>query len=255
MRLPTWRARRMWQRNADVFMRLFWSIAPGFMIEPIIVLLALGLGFGSFMGNIGGSSYIQFIVPGVIASYAMSSASFECTYGVYFRMEYRRTYDSILATPLNIEDVVTGEIFWGATRSVVTVVIIMVVAAALGLLHSPWALLVPPVAVLEGLMFASIATLFTSLAPSIYHFNYYFTLFIAPLTFFSGAFFPLSSFPESVQVVGRIVPLTPAVELNRALVTGDFSSGGLLGAIIIMLVVTTVFFALSMLTMKRRVTD
>lgn len=254
MRLPSWRFIRMWQRNRDVFLGLWWSIAPGFMIEPIILLLALGLGFGHFMGVIGGQDYIYFIVPGVIASYVMTSATFECTYGTFFRMEYRRVYDSILATPLNVEDVAAGEIFWGATRSVVTATIIIVVAYLFGLLPSPWVLLVPLVAFLQGIMFASIALVFTSLVPSVYSFNYYFTLFIAPITFFSGAFFPLTSFPEAVQVVGRIVPLTPAVDILRALVQGEFHSG-LLASLLYMLLLTTVFFLIAMTTMRRRVID
>ena len=254
MKLPSWRSFRMWQRNRDVFFRLWRSIAPGFMIEPIILLLALGLGFGYFMGVIDELDYMEFIVPGVIATYVMTSATFECTYGTFFRMEYRRTYDSILATPLNIEDVVAGEILWGATRSVITAVIILVVAVFFQLLPSPWVLLVPLVAVLEGMMFASIAMVFTSLAPSIYSFNYYFTLFIAPITFFSGAFFPLASFPEAVQVVSRLVPLTPAVELIRALVRGEFHPGLWL-SLLSMALLTVVFFFIATNTMRRRVID
>ncbi len=244
----------MWQRNRDVFLRLWVSIAPGFMIEPIILLVDLGYGFGEFMGPIDGLDYINFIVPGILGAYAMTSATFECTYGTFFRMEYRRVYDSILATPLNIEDVSAGEIFWGATRSVVTATIIIVVAYLFQLLPSPWVLLVPLVAFLQGIMFASIAIVFTSLAPSVYSFNYYFTLFIAPITFFSGAFFPLTSFPEAIQTVGRIVPLTPAVDIMRALVQGEFHSG-LLISLLYMLLLTTAFFLIAMTTMRRRVID
>ena len=83
MRLPSWRSMRMWQRNRDVFFRLWWSIAPGFMIEPIILLVALGFGFGNFMGIVDGQEYIHFIVPGILASYIMTSATFECTYGTF----------------------------------------------------------------------------------------------------------------------------------------------------------------------------
>jgi len=254
MRLPSRRLIRMWQRNADVFLRLWRSIAPGFIIEPIILLLALGLGFGAFMGIIDGQQYIEFIVPGIIATYAMTSATFECTYGVFFRMEYRRTYDSILATPLNIEDIVAGEIFWGATRSMITAIIILIVAAFFQLLPSPWALLIPLVAILEGLMFASLGMVFTSLVPSVYSFNYYFTLFITPITFFSGAFFPLTSFPESVQIVSHMVPLTPAVDITRALVHGEFHPGLLLSLVAIILL-AILFFSISVVTMRRRVIE
>ncbi len=244
----------MWQRNRDVFFRLWKSIAPGFMIEPIILLIALGYGFGSFMGIIDGREYMEYIVPGLVGSYAMTTAVFECSYGVYFRMEYRRTYDSILTTPLNVEDIIGGEILWGATRSLITAVIILVVAIMFQLIPSFWALLVPVVAVIEGIMFASITIVFTSLVPSVYSFNYFFTLFIAPVTFLSGAFFPLDSLPEVVGTIGSVMPLTPAVEVIRSLVNGQFESGFVV-SVGYLLLLAAIFFWLAVLTMRRRVIE
>jgi len=244
----------MWQRNRDVFFRLWKSIAPGFMIEPIILLVALGFGFGAFMGVIDGNSYMEYIVPGLVGSYAMTTAVFECSYGVYFRMEYRRTYDSILTTPLNVEDIIGGEILWGATRSLITAVIILIVATMFQLIPSFWVVLAPVVAVIEGIMFASVTIVFTSLVPSVYSFNYFFTLFIAPVTFLSGAFFPLDSMPEIVGIIGSVMPLTPAVEIVRSLVNGQFESGFIL-SIGYLLLLTVVFFLLAVLTMRRRVIE
>jgi len=247
----SWRFIRVWQRNRDVFFRLWHSEAPGFVLEPIIILVAMGLGLGAYVGLVDGQKYIEFIAPGVIASYAMFSASFECTYGSYVRMEYQRTYDAIIATPLSVEDVTAGEIFWGATRSFMTGTVILVIAVAFQLVHSPWALVIPVLAFLEGIMFASIAILFTSIVPAIYSFNYYFTLFITPMFFFSGVFFPLSSFPPIVQTLSWIAPLTPVVHLTRALTNGEFHPG-LLGALAIIIAVTAVFFSVSLVTMRRR---
>ncbi len=253
MRPFSWRFIRMWQRNRDVFFRLWHSEAPGFVAEPIIILLAMGLGLGAYVGLVDGQRYIEFIAPGIIASYAMFSASFECTYGSFLRMEFQRTYDAIIATPLNIEDVIAGEIFWGATRSLMTGTVILVIAAAFQLIHSPWAALIPIVSFLQGIMFASIAILFTSIVPVIYSFNYYFTLFITPMFFFSGVFFPLASFPERVQTLSWIVPLTPAVHLTRALVGGEIQLS-LLWALAQIIIIAAVFFAVSLVTMRRRLT-
>ena len=247
----SWRFIRVWQRNRDVFFRLWHSEAPGFIAEPILVLVAMGLGLGAYVGLVDGQRYIEFIAPGIIAAYAMFSASFECTYGTFFRMEYQKTFDAIIATPLSVEDVIAGEIFWGATRSLMTGTIILIIAAAFQLVHSPWALLIPAVCFLEGIMFASIAILFTSIAPAIYSFNYYFTLFITPMFFFSGVFFPLSSFPQIVQTLSWIIPLTPVVHLTRALVSGELHLG-LLWALGLIIVITLVFFSLSLVTMRRR---
>ena len=249
----SWRFIRVWQRNRDVFFRLWHSEAPGFVVEPIIILLAMGLGLGAYVGLVDGQKYIEFVAPGIIASYAMFSASFECTYGTFVRMEYQKTFDAIMATPLNVSDIAAGEIFWGATRSLMTGTIILVIASAFQLVHSPWAVFIPVVSFLQGLMFAAIAMLFTSIVPSIYSFNYYISLFVTPMFYFSGVFFPLSSFPEIVQNLSRIVPLTPVVQLTRALINGEFHLD-LLWAVAFIIVLTVLFFSASLVTMRRRLT-
>ena len=253
MRPFSWRFIRVWQRNRDVFFRLWHSEAPGFVAEPIMILLAMGLGLGAYVGLIDGERYIEFITPGIIAAYAMFSASFECTYGSFVRMEYQKTYDAIIATPLNVEDVIAGEIFWGATRSLMTGTIILVIAVAFQLVHSPWAALIPVLAFLEGIMFASIAICYTSIVPAIYSFNYYFTLFITPMFLLSGVFFPLTSFPEIVQRLSWLAPLTPAVRLARALVNGEIQLE-LLWSLAVIVLVAAAFFSISLVTMRRRLT-
>ena len=251
MRPLSWRFIRVWQRNRDVFFRLWHAEAPGFIAEPIIILVAMGLGLGAYVGLVDGQRYIEFIVPGLIAGYAMFSANFECTYGSFFRMEYQKTFDAIIATPLSIEDVAAGEIFWGATRSVLTGSVMLAVAAVFQLVHSPWALLIPVVCFLEGILFSSIALFFTSVVPSVYSFNYYYSLFITPMFFFSGVFFPLSSFPEIVRTLSWIVPLTPVVYITRAVIDGEFQPG-LFGALAIIVALTVLFFSITMITMRRR---
>jgi lipooligosaccharide transport system permease protein len=253
VRTFTWRSFRVWQRNRDVFFRLWRTEGPASVIEPIILLLAFGLGMGAYIGMVDGQRYIEFIAPGVIAAYAMFSATFECTYATYIRMEHQYTFDAILATPLNVEDVTAGEIFWGATRSLMTGSIVLAVAAAFGLVPSPWAALIPAVALLEGVMFAAISIFFTSIVPSIYSFNYYFTLAISPMFFLAGVFFPLDSFPVIVQRLSLIAPLTPAVNLVRALFQGEFHAG-LLVSLAIIVGYTALFFGVSLVTMRRRLT-
>ena len=242
---------RVWQRNRDVFFKLWHSEVPGFFAEPLLILLAMGVGLGAYVGMVDGQKYVEFIAPGIVAGYAMFSASFECTYGSFIRMKFQKTYDAIITTPLSVEDVVAGEILWGATRSLLTACVIMVIIAAFGLVDSLWALLVPPLAVLEGLMFASIALFFTSLAPAIYTFNYYFTLFLTPMFFFSGIFFPLTHFPTVVQHLSWIAPLTPVAHLMRALIQGQPVLDILWGLGIVVGLIA-IFFPLTLVTMRRR---
>jgi len=253
MRPFSWRFIRLWQRNRDVFFRLWHSEGIGAIAEPIIVLLAFGMGLGAYIGLVDGQRYIEFIAPGIIAAYAMFSASFECTYASYLRMEYQYTYDAILATPLNVEDITAGEIFWGATRALMTGCVVLAIAAAFQLVPSLWALLIPLVAFLAGIMFAAIALFFTSIVPAIYTFNYFFTLFITPMFLLSGVFFPLTSFPKILQTLSWVAPLTPVAHLTRGLFQGRFHPDMML-ALGIIIIWSIIFFAISLVTMRRRLT-
>lgn len=255
MRWFSWRFIRMWQRNGDVFLKLWSTEVPGSVFEPLILILAMGFGLGAFVGMVNGQTYLEYIVPGVIASYAMFSASFECTYGTYFRMDVQKTFDAIIATTLDVEDVIAGEIFWGATRSMIMGTIILAVAACFGLIHSWWTLLIPLLAFCGGIMFSAISVYFTSFVPSYYSFNYYFTLFITPMFYFSGVFFPLSSFPKIIQDLSWVVPLTSMVNVARYLVDGKVDSGfNLALSLAIMIVLSVFFFIFSLVRMRKRIT-
>lgn len=251
MSLPSLAAFRVWQRNRDVFFRLWKAESIPYFIEPLVILTALGLGLGTFIGQVNGQSYLEFLAPGVVAGYAMFSATFECTYASFVRMEMQRTFDAIIATPLSIEDVIAGEILWAATRSLMTALAIVLVSLAFGVVPSVMVIGVFPVAVLIGLMFGSIAMFYTSIVPSIASFNYFFTLFVTPVYFFSGVFFPLSSLPQTIQGLAWLVPLTPAVNLTRALFYGQVTAG-LAWSLAFVLAVTGLFLFLSLVSMRRR---
>jgi lipooligosaccharide transport system permease protein len=182
----------------------------------------------------------------------MFAATFECTYGSYVRMEHQKTYDAIIVTPVSIEDVIAGEIFWAATRALMTACIILMVSLAffnVGL--SPLTAIVPLVTVLEGLLFGSMAMAFTSITPSITAYNYFFTLFLTPMFFFCGVFFPLSDMPVVVQHIAWFLPLTPLVNLDRALISGQLTPDLLIGLAYILGLIAF-FFILSLITMRRR---
>ena len=137
------RAYRVWQRNWDAFVHHWATEAGGVIIEPLVMLAAIGYGLGTYVQSFDGVSYAEFVAPGIMAGYAMFHATFECTYGAYMRMETHRIYDGIIVTPLSVEDVTLGEILWGATRSVLTAAAVLVVATGFGLVSSPMAILRP----------------------------------------------------------------------------------------------------------------
>ncbi|MGQ9572041.1 MAG: ABC transporter permease [Dehalococcoidia bacterium] len=256
MRLPnvSYRAYRVWQRNRDVYLRLWRAEAIWPLAEPLITLLALGLGLGDLISRAelpGGQRYIEFIAPGILAVFPMWAAAGECGWGSFFRMENQRTYHAIIATPVSIEDVITGEILWGATRGFISSVYILAVSAAFLLLHSPLALLVPVMAYISSLMFASISLSYTSIARSISSLNYFFALFVTPQFWLGGVFFPLENLPEELQTAAWFVPATHVVEIYRGLVEGSLNLGHL-GDLAWIAVVAAVFYYLALISMRRR---
>jgi lipooligosaccharide transport system permease protein len=191
-------------------------------VEPILYLVALGLGLGAFVKEINGVPYIKFIAPGIIASSAMFATTSECTYGTYVRMTYQKTFDAILATPVNIDDLVAGEIMWGATKSILYGTIITLVMSIFGLLESPMIILIVPILFLSGLIFASLSVIVTAIAPGIDSFSYFFTMVITPMFLFSGIFFPLDSLPPVISKIAFFLPLYHLVNISRSFSSGQF---------------------------------
>jgi len=248
------RAWTVWQRNRDVFF-VTWktNFLPPFL-EPVLYLLAMGFGFGILVtlpDPYKNVSYAQFLAPGLVAISAMYGAFFECTYGSFVRMHYQKTYDAMVATPLTIEDVITGEILWGATKSLINGTIVMLVIAMFGLANFPGLLLIPFIALLAGLAFGSIAMIFTALVPNIDSFNYPFFLFITPMFLFSGTFFPLDVLPGWVRDVALGFPLTHVASMMRDLSLGMLSWSALY-SLVYLLVITLVAFYGAVWLMRRR---
>jgi len=254
LRLPklTYRVWRVWRRDWDVFMKTFKVNFFPPLLEPIFYLVALGYGLGQFVQPIEGQRYIQFIAPALLSIAIMYGSFFECTYGSFVRMYFQKTFDAIITTPVNIEEVIAGEMLWGATRSLISSSIVLAVVAAFGLISSPLFVLIPLVAFFAGLMFSSIAMCFTSLAPNIDFFNYPAFLFITPMFLLSGTFFPLTDLPEFIQLVAKaLFPLTHTVSITRGLLLGNLEQPLLLSLLWIG-TVTIVFFVLSINLMRRK---
>lgn len=146
-------------------------------------------------------------------------AAFECTYSVYFRMNETRLYDAILSTPVEVQDVVAGDLAWSSIRATIYGTVFLVVVTAFGLIHSPWAILLPPLVALGGLCMSVVAYTFTALIPRIDLYNYFFTLGITPMFLFSGIFFPFDELPSFAEVIAWFTPLYHSVEISRAMAT------------------------------------
>ncbi|MCS7173196.1 MAG: ABC transporter permease [Armatimonadetes bacterium] len=217
-------ALRFWQRNLLIFRRIFLTALPENFLEPVLYLVALGVGLGSYLREVDGIPYMAFVATGLAASAAMYGATFECTYNAYVQFAYDRAYEAIITTPLSAEDLAVGEVLWGATRSVLYGSAFVAVATLFGAVQSLWALLLPTVFFASGLVFSALGLAFTALTPSIDLFTYYFSLWITPQFMFSGIFFPLEALPGWVQRVAWFTPLYHAVRASRALALGNPSA-------------------------------
>jgi lipooligosaccharide transport system permease protein len=254
LRVPDVRLRaawRIWQRNAAIYRRTYTlNIVPNFF-EPILYLLAMGLGLGVYVREIGGVPYLHFIAPGLVAVSAMNGASFEVTYNCYVKLQFARVYDAVLATPLSAEDIGLGELLWATTRALVYGAVFLAIAAGFGVVHSGLVVLAPLAIALIGAMFAVMGLVFTAVTPRIDYYIYYWTLFLTPMFLFSGVFFPLDRLPGWLQVVAWFMPLQQAVNLVRALMlTGRPDEALAAGAWIV--VVTGVLLPLPLNLLHRR---
>lgn len=242
---------RVWKRNFTVFRKHWIGAILVYFADPIFYLIIFGIGLGGYISSMEGESYLEFIAPGIIFGTAMITVCMECTYGSFTRMEIQKTFEAMIATPLSIDDVIIGEILWGASRGLFTATIIFSVILFLGLFHSPWVILIFPLVVLEGILLASISLVVTSFASNYEYVNYYYALFIAPAFYLSGIFFPLERFPAWLQGIAYVLPMTPLVRISRALSKGVIAQW-MLGPLTWLILFAIACTVLAVNLMKRR---
>lgn len=254
--LPGRHSLRVWQRNRDVFFQLWKAELVPPLLEPIIMFLALGLGLGTYVQLSGNVEYIQYLGPGVMAMFAMFASVFEALWGAYFRLDRHGTYQAILATPTRPEEITTGEVLWAASRGTINATLILIVMVALSpvyhLVSSPLALLTIPLAFGTGIIFASCGQAYISKAHSVSQLTYFFSLFILPMFWFSGGFFPLDGLPAWATTAAWFTPLYHAVELNRQLISGHLQWSAA-GHIAWLVLVAFPLFWLALRLMRKRV--
>src|SRR5436190_9493327 len=184
-------------------------------VEPTIYLLAFGFGFGSLVSTVGGYDYVQFVGTGTVATAVLFASAFPAMFGTFVKYKFQRTYDAILAAPVDTEELVTAEVLWVATRAGVYGCVPMVVAIVFGLDPAWGMLVVPLIAFLAGLGWACFGIAVAGFASSIENFSYVISAVLTPLFLVAGTFFPLSKLPEWAQVAGELNPLHHTVELVR----------------------------------------
>lgn len=217
------RAARLFERNVYVYRTRWLMLVSGFL-EPLFYLLSIGIGLGAIVGSVPGPAgepipYQLFVAPALLAQSTTNGAITDATFNVFFRLRYEKTYDAILATPLGAGDIAVGEIAWALFRGFLYAIGFALAVLVLGLVQSPWFILVLPASLLIGFAFAAIGMAATTWMRSWQDLDLV-QLVTLPLFLFSGTFYPLETYPEPLRAVVELTPLWHAVDLLRGLSLG-----------------------------------
>jgi lipooligosaccharide transport system permease protein len=189
-------------------------------VEPTIYLLAFGFGFGSLVSRIGNYDYVEFVGTGTVATAVLFSSAFPGMFGTFVKYQFQRTYDAILAAPVDTEELVTAEALWIATRAGVYGCVPMLVAIAFGLDPSWGMFAVPVIGWVAGFGWACFGIAIAGFSKSFENFNYVVSAVLTPLFLLAGSLFPLDGFPQWARVLAGFNPLHHCVELVRHAVFG-----------------------------------
>ena len=212
-------------RNYIVY-RDAWKLFLTGFLEPVFYLFSIGIGVGQLIDNFEFNGqqipYAEFVAPGMLAASAFNGALIDMTYNVFFKLKYDKLYDQMLATPLTTGDIARGEIAWGQLRGGTYSAAFLVVMVAMGLVHSWWAVLALPAALLIGFAFSAVCMALTTFMKSWQDFDKI-TLVQLPLFLFSATFFPITAFDGWLRWVVEATPLYRGVVLCRELTTGSLT--------------------------------
>jgi len=247
-------------RNLLVWRKLAVPSLVGNIAEPLIWLVAFGYGMGALVGQVNmvdaegvqrAVPYILFLASGSICMSAMNAATFEALYSAFSRMHVQKTWDGILNAPVTLDNILLAEMLWAGFKALFTVTAILGVMLALGISHSPKLLLAWPVLLGVGITFSCIALVFNALAKGYDFFTYYFTLFLTPMMFLSGVFFPREQLPQAVLWLSELLPLTHAIALVRPLFMDQWPADAWLHAGVLLAYTVGAFWLALGLTRKR----
>ncbi len=217
------RAWHLIERNLFVYRRTWTIIVSGFF-EPLFYLVGIGFGLGRLVGDVTGPGgqpipYAMFIAPALLATGAMNGAIAEATFNFFFKLNFNRTFQSILATPLTVRDIAVGEIVWALIRGGLYSMGFMVVITVLGLVTSPFAILAIPAALLLGFAAGAVGMAATSFMRTPQDFDLI-NVIVLPMFLFSATFYPIETYPEAIRGIVSLTPLYQGVALIRGLTVG-----------------------------------
>jgi lipooligosaccharide transport system permease protein len=245
------------RRQYLVWRRIIWPSLSTNVANPVLFLFAFGFGLGAVIDDMGGLDYLAYVVPGMMAYSAMFAASFETTIGSFARFNMQKTWDAVLATPVSLIELLLGEAFWAACKAMISAVCVLLVGALWGGVGSPMGTLLSlPLIFLAGLSFAACGLAATAYARSWEFFSYFFTFWVTPMFVFSGVFFGVDRFPDVVEPLVWVLPMTHLIEVVRPLVAGqELALGPALGHVAYVAALAAAAFLLAYRRLRVRLFD
>jgi lipooligosaccharide transport system permease protein len=241
-------------RDVAIFGRYWKATTFSSVVQPTIYLLAFGLGIGSLVSHVGTVKYVQYVATGVVATAVLFSSAFPGMFNTFVRWQFQRTYDAMLAAPIDVEELITAEVLWISLRAGIYGFAPILVGIAFGLEPTWGMLLVIPIGILTGFGFAAFGVAIAAVAKTIDNFNYVTSAVLTPLFLVAGTFFPVSTLPAGVRILAEINPLFHCVQLVR-----DATLDGLKVADIwhtgVLLVFAVVMWRLAVSQLGRRLID
>lgn len=238
------------KRNFIAWSKTWYSVLFG-SLEILIFILGFGIGLNTIVGEVNGMKYIDFILPSIVIIPSMNNGFFETTYNSFSKMYYRKMFHAYLNTPAGVIDIYLGELFWAVIRGLMSSTISIVMLSISGLVEMSLSIVLSLflLSAVVGVCFSSLGLLLTAIAPSINFFDYFFYVYISPIMFLSGTFFPLDVFPDVFEGIAFAVsPLYHGLEMFRS---GSIS----LANLVYLMTFTVVLVVVGVKALTRRLID
>lgn len=241
-------------RDVVLFRRYWKATTFSSIVQPTIYLLAFGLGFGSLVSHVGHVKYVQYVATGVVATAVLFSSAFPGMFNTFIRWQFQRTYDALLAAPVDVEELVTAEILWISIRAGVYGLAPLIVGFFFGLSPQLGMLLVVPIGIVTGFGFAAFGVLIAAVAKTIDNFNYVTSAVLTPMFLVAGTFFPISSLPHGLRTIAQFNPLYHCVALVRDVSLNTIVTADLLHTAVLV-VFAVVMWRLAVWRLESRLID
>ncbi len=243
----------VWKRNWNLFQKSWLINMLWIVFEPTILLLTLGFGVGSFISNIQGLTYMDFVFPSMLCTTAMFVSFFESTYNNFAKLSIQKTYTTLMLAPLEPFQIALAEILWGTTKGTISAAGVAMVAVFFGLAHSFNILLLLLIAALIAFLFSSFGLIITTMVKNFDQIIYPSSGIVIPLSLLSSTYFPLDSIPGYFKYVAYLSPLTHAVELSRGLIYGTINWSYGVFHLAVLLVFSFIVFKIAIIRFNKKI--